>query len=181
MENLVMALLVLAYPEIAPSNYERIQEFRKLNDELYYHVVEPHFTLVFPLPGDWKDETLITEIEKQIRGIQQFEFCIRCAALNKDAFSDTYHTFLVPDEGYSNILKLHDKLYSEKLFPHRKLQVDYIPHMGIGNSKDPLRCLEMVEYWNKTEFATEGRIAILDVANYENDSVQTIQRIYLGE
>jgi len=176
-----MALLVLAYPELANSDYERIQEFRKHNDELYFHVVEPHFTLVFPLPGDWKAETFIAEIVKQIRGMQPFEFCIRCATLNKDAFSDTFHTFLVPDEGYSNILKLHDKLYCEKLFPHRKLQVDFIPHMGIGNSKDPLRCIEMVENWNKTEFAIAGRISILDVANYENDSVQTIQRISLGE
>ena len=176
-----MALLVLAYPELANSDYERIQEFRKHNDELYYRVVGPHFTLVFPLSVDWKAETFIAEIVKQIRGIQPIEFCIRCAALNKDAFSDTYYAFLVPDQGYSSILKLHDKLYREKLFPHRALHADFIPHIGIGNSKDPLRCIEMVENWNKTEFAIAGRISILDVANYENDTVHTIQRISLGE
>ena len=176
-----MALLVLAYPELASSDYERIQEFRKHNDELYYHVVEPHFTLVFPLPADWIADNFISEIMNQKRGIQPFEFCIRCATLNKDAFNDYYHTFLVPDEGYSKILKLHDKLYADKLFPHRALHVDFIPHIGIGNSKDPLRCIEMVEYWNKVELAMSGRITILDVVNYENDTVQTVQRISLGE
>ena len=174
-----MALIVIAYPEIANSDYERIQEFRRLNDELYYHVVEPHFTFVFPV--DWEPEAFIAEIAKQIKGIQPFDFCIRCATLNRDAFIDYYHAFLVPDEGYSHIVKLYNKLASDKLFPHRVLEVGFIPHMGIGNSKDPLRCLEMVEEWNKEEFAIPGHIEMLDVANYENDAVQTLQRLALGK
>jgi len=175
-----MALLVLAYPEIENGDYERIQEFRKYHDELYYHVVEPHFALVFPIHEVWEAKSFISEIVKQVQGVQPFEFCLRCATLNKSAFNDYYHTFLVPDEGYSKIVKLHDKLYANKLFPHRALSVDFIPHIGIGNSKNPLKCIEMAESWNKEEFAITGRIAILDVVNYENDTVQTIQRISLG-
>ena len=174
-----MALLVLAYPEIANGDYERIQEFRKQHDELYYHVVEPHFALVFPIRKGWEAKPFISEIVKQVQGVQPFEFCLRCATLNKDAFNDYYHTFLVPDEGYSKIVKLHDKLYANKLFPHRALFANFVPHMGIGNSKDPLKCLEMIESWNKEEFAIAGRISTLDVAKYENDTVQTIKRIPL--
>jgi hypothetical protein len=177
---MVKALIVLAYPEIKKSDYERIQEFRKRNDELYYHVVEPHFALVFPIRKGWEAKPFISEIVKQVQGVRPFEFCLRCAVLNKDSFNDNYHTFLVPDEGYSKIVKLHDKLYADKLFPQRALFANFVPHMGIGNSKDPLRCLEMAESWNKEEFAISGRIAILDVANYENDTVKTIQRISLG-
>ncbi len=175
-----MALIVLAYPEIKKSDYERIQEFRKRNDELYYHVVEPHFALVFPIRKGWEAKPFISEIVKQVQGVRPFEFCLRCAVLNKDSFNDNYHTFLVPDEGYSKIVKLHDKLYAGKLFPQRALFANFVPHMGIGNSKDPLKCIEMAESWNKEEFAITGRISMLDVANYENDTVQTIQRISLG-
>jgi hypothetical protein len=174
-----MSLLVLAYPKISTSDYDWIQEFRKHSDELYYHVVEPHFTIVFPTDG-WETQPFIAEIEKQSQGFQPFDFCIRCATLDKDAFNDYYHTFLVPDEGYSQFVKLHYKLSAAKLFPHRALQVDFIPHVGIGNSNDPLRCIEMVESWNREEFAIPGHIAVLDIVNYENDTVQTIQRIPLS-
>ena len=44
-----MSLLVLSYPEIEKKHYDWIQTLRKDNDELYYNVVEPHFTIVFPV------------------------------------------------------------------------------------------------------------------------------------
>lgn len=175
-----MALLVLAYPEISESDYERIQAFRRRHDVLYYRVVDPHFTLVFPVP-DLPVKPFIAEVANQAQGFRSFEFCIRCAVLNKDAFSDDYFAFLVPDEGYGRIVRLHDRLYADKLFPWRALMVDYIPHIGIGNSKDPLQCLEMVHVWNREEFGIPGRVVALDIANYEHGSVETIERILLAD
>ena len=132
-----MALLVAAYPELDKRDYQRIQAFRQAHDELYYQVVEPHFTLVFPL-FDWEREVFLEEVAERARGAVAFDFILRTATLNKDAFNDYYHTFLVPDEGYSHFIRLHDRLYADKLFPHRALQVDFIPHIGVGNSLDPL-------------------------------------------
>jgi len=175
-----MALLVLAYPEVSKGDYERIQAFRQRNDALYYDVVEPHFTIVFPV-FEWGVEAFIAEVVKQSQGFQPFDFCIRCAVLNKDAFSDYYHAFLVPDEGYSRIVRLHDRLYADKLFSRRALWVDFVPHMGIGNSQDPLECLEMVRVWNEKEFAIPGWVVALDIANYEDDTVETIERVLLGD
>lgn len=172
-----MNLCTLAYPTLATSDYEKIQAFRKQHDR-YYRIVEPHFTLVFPYSA-WEVAPYIAEITKQVQGIRPFNFCIRCAALSKDAFQDSYHAFLIPDEGYSNLAKLHDILYADVLFPYRILDVDYIPHLGVGNSIDALSCVEMVEYWNREEFSITGHIAALNIANYENDTVQTIARIPL--
>jgi 2'-5' RNA ligase len=174
-----MNLCTLAYPTIASSDYEKIQAFRKQND-MYYHVVEPHFTMAFPF-SEWEVEPYIAEIRKQLRGFQSFDFCIRGAALNKDAFQVQYHVFLVPDEGHSQIMKLHYKLSADRLFPYRLLDVDFVPHIGVGNSKDALRCVEMVESWNQEEFSISGHISALDIANYENDTVETIKRIPLGD
>jgi 2'-5' RNA ligase len=173
-----MALIVIAYPEIKTDDYERIQEFRKEHD-FNYHLLGPHFTLVFPVDAGWDTESFVAEISKQVQGVQAVDFCLRCAVLNKDVFSDYYFTLLVPDEGHSKIIKLHDKLYADKLFPHRSLFANFTPHITVGNSKDPLKCIEMIESWNKEEFAIEGRIGVLDVAKYENDTVQTIRRISL--
>jgi hypothetical protein len=173
-----MNLCVLAYPILSTGDYERIQEFRCHNDELYYHVVEPHFTLAFPLSG-WEAEPYIAEIRKQAHGFRAFDFCIRCAALDKDASRDLYHAFLVPDEGHGQFVKLHYRLVTDRFFQYRHFEVDFIPHMGVGNSEDPLKCVEMVESWNREEFAISGHIRLLDIANYENDTVQTLLRLPL--
>ncbi len=174
-----MNLCTLAYPTLSATDYEKIQAFRKQND-MYYHVVEPHFTLAFPL-SEWALEPYIAEIKKQLQDFRPFGFCIRCAALNKDAFQDLYHVFLVPDEGHSQIVKMHYKLCADRFFPYRLLDVDFIPHLGVGNSKDALKCVEMVESWNREAFSIIGHIVALDIANYEHNTVETIERILLEE
>jgi len=135
---------------------------------------------VFQVFG-WDPEPFVSEIIKQSKGFQPFDFCIRCAAVNRDASGDCYHAFLVPDEGHGKIIKIHDQLYADKLFPKRTLDIDFIPHLSIGNSKDPLKCVEMVDWWNREEFAIPGRIATLDIINYEKKTVRTIHRLSLGE
>ena len=173
-----MNLCTLAYPELSTKDYQRIQDFRKHND-VYYPVVEPHFTLIFP-STDWELVPYSAEIKKQIIGFQPFDFCIRCAVPDKDAFQDLYHAFLVPDDGYAQIAKLHFSLCADRFFELASLEVDFIPHLGIGNSPDPLRCYEMVASWNCEDFVISGRISALDISNYENETVTTLRHIPLG-
>lgn len=172
-----MALLVISYPEISNSDFLHIQKFRADHDH-YFRIVNPHFTLVLPVV-DWQPEAFIREIDKQAKDFLTFEFCLRCATLNKDAFNDYYHTFLVPDEGFSHFIKLHDILYANLLFPHRALQIDFIPHLGIGNSRYPEECLEMISSWNRRPFAIHGRISALDIVSFEKNKVKTILKISL--
>lgn len=129
-----MALAVCAYPELKNEDCAAIQNFRKEHDG-YYSIVEPHFSFVFPVEGIEQSE-FIEEIEQKSDGVEKIDFEIQCATVNKDAVLDIYHLLLVPDKGYSNIVKLHDKLYSDKLFNHLRLDIDFIPHMGIANSLD---------------------------------------------
>jgi 2'-5' RNA ligase len=172
-----MAFLAIAYPELTKADFQKIQKFRQKND-LFFRVVNPHFTLVFPV-SDWKEKTFIVEVTKRARNFHPFEFCLRSATLNKDAFSDYFHVFLVPDEGYSQLIKLHDRLYNGLLFSQRKLQIDFIPHVGIGNSRDPQKCLKMISHWNRRPFAIAGQISFLDIVKYEKNVVETLKRIPL--
>ena len=175
----LMAYLVLAYPDLTSKNFDQIQNCRKDNDELFFKVVEPHFTIVFPVFNISEDE-FVREVKDKSECLTKFDFVIRCATINKDAFSDYYHTFLVPDEGYSRIVKLHDKLYSEKLKDNLRLDIDFIPHIGIGNSKDKFLSKKMVDEWNENEFSISGTILRLTVVNYENGIVTKIEDIRLN-
>ena len=174
-----MSLLAIAYPHLSSTDFEMIQSYRKEHDELYYNVVPPHFTLVFAVAG-MSSADFTTEIKRQLFRVRVIPFAIRCATINKDAFSSYYHTFLVPDEGNGKIIKLHDKLYSGALSAHHRLDIDYIPHIGIGNSKDKIKCKRMVDEWNKKDFAISGALATVDIIRYENSIVTTIDTIELA-
>ncbi len=173
-----MNLHVVAYPELAPADYELIQSFRKEHNSLYT-VIGPHFTIVFSVP-DMPAADFISEVKKQVGSTPPIRFCIRCAAINKDSFSNNYDAFLVPDEGFGRIFKLHDKLYSDKLLPYHRLDISYIPHISIANSTDPIPIKKIVDRLNEKDLAITGLISSLDIINYENRVITTIEKIKLG-
>lgn len=174
-----MNLHVIAYPELAVADYETIQSFRRDYNSLYT-VIEPHFTIVFAVanmtPTDFTEE-----VRQRVKDIDAIPFCLRCAAINKDAFSNNYDAFLVPDEGFSRISRLHDRLYSKKLLAHHRLDIPYIPHISIGNSPDAQAIKRIVDQWNEKDFAICGKIAALDIIKYERRVVATLTRISLRQ
>lgn len=174
-----MALAVIAYPILDKRNYNFIQDFRKLNDPFLYSVIEPHFAFVFPVTGIPINE-FITEITKQSKGYCRFNFTIRCAVVNKDSFLDYSHTLLVPDEGFSSIVKLHDKLYNGTLINERRLDIDYIPHIGIGTSKNINQCKLMADKLNESELEIDGSIKELTIVKFEKNIIENLCTIPLG-
>lgn len=173
-----MSLLAIAYPKIASADFEKIQLCRQQHDSLYYNLVKTHFTLVFPV-ANIPEDVFLEEIGKLCSGVDKISFVLRCATLNKDSFSDYYHTFLVPDEGYSSIVKLHDKLYDGILQNQLRMDIDYVPHIGIGNSKDPLHCKKLASTWNAQPFSIAGIIDEITVVKYENNSVDPVKNFPL--
>ena len=173
-----MALGVLAYPRWNPEDYARIQDFRKDFDELYYQVVAPHFAFVFPLEGIGR-EAFLAEAEKQALGFGPIEFELRCAVINKDAFLPYYHLLLVPEKGYSRVVRLHDRLYSGQFRPHLRLDIDFIPHVGIANSKDPQLVKRWVDSWNRDDFCIRGRMESVTAIEYLDGTLKDLHTIPL--
>ena len=173
-----MSLLVLAYPTLSDSDLETIRAIRAEHDALYYDVVGAHFTIVFPEPTmDPKDFS--DHVRKSVEGFGAFPFVLRCAVLVKDSFSDTTHVFLVPDEGYSAVVRLHDLLYRGPLAPSLRLDLPFIPHVGVGGYVDPAKSKALVDDLNARNLEIRGTVDVLDVVSYENDRVETLERIAL--
>lgn len=173
-----MAYAVISYPELSNADYDTIQQYRKENDEWLFTVVKPHITFVFPVDGIAETD-FIAEIGELIKELPKIDFVFRCAIINKDSFSDYYHALLAPDEGFSRIVKLHDKLYSCNLKPYHRMDIDFIPHLGIGTSKDKDKCKQMVDEWNNNDFAIKGTVSNLSVVKYEADTIEHIKNISL--
>lgn len=173
-----MDYIVVGKLDIAESDYQWIQSFRKEHDELNYNAIYPHFTFVFPT-HNISEQEFRAEVLKKLKGVKPIKFCVRCATINKGAFNEYWHVFLVPDEGYSEIIRLHDKLYSEVLSDTLYLEIPFIPHIGIGNSKDKWKCKILVDDLNASDIKISGTIKTIVIAASEPEVVQSIEEIEL--
>lgn len=52
---------------------------------------------------------------------------------------------LVQDEGFSEVVRLHDKLYTVILALELRLDIPFYPHIGIGSSTDVLACKRLAD------------------------------------
>jgi 2'-5' RNA ligase len=172
------SLLVLAYPQISKTDFERIQKIRREFDGEKYQLVEPHFTFVFPVMNIIS-ENFIQEIKRKAGGIKQLDFVIRSATVNQDDFSNYYHVFLVPDEGHSSMIRLHDKLYSGMLAPELRPDIDFIPHITVAGSNDRQICKMLADERNNSDFMISGKIKALHVVEYANEKINQLEEIKL--
>jgi 2'-5' RNA ligase len=173
-----MSLLVVAYPSIDKKEFQWIQSIRKEHDVRYYKVIEPHFTIVFPVE-EISVDMFTSHVQKILDKIGTFFFVLRCAQIVKDSFSNFYDLFLIPEEGYRLFVKLHDALYTGPLEKELRLDIPFIPHLGIANSIDPQKCKTLADKINSKNLEIVGAINKLDLVSFENDKVRTLKSFVL--
>jgi len=173
-----MALLALAYPKLAASDLAWIEAHRERHDP-HFTRVRPHFTLVFAI-SDFGEDAFVRELQERSDGVRRIEFELALATLSRDASSDCFHEFLVPESGYAAIVRLHDRLYSGLLSRHLRLDVDFIPHIGIGRDDDALAAKARVDALNQRALSIPGLIDALDVVEHDAARIATICRIGLA-
>jgi 2'-5' RNA ligase len=172
-----MGLVVLAFPEISQKDFEFIQSFRKTNDR-YYPIVNPHFTLVFPA-YEINENEFVDHIVKTAADFKKIEFSLNCAITVKDSFSEFWDIFLIPEKGNSAIIKLHDAFYRGPLITHLRIDIPFIPHMGIGNDVDPFHCINLARDLNDSDIAIPGIISGLSIGHYDGTKVEIIKELTL--
>ena len=173
-----MSLLVIAYPQIEENNYAWIQSIRAKHDERYYNLVKPHFTVVFPV-FDVDEQTLINHTVSVAKKFKEFYFVLRCAQIVKDSFSDYTDVFLIPEEGYRIFVRIHDELYTGPIEKNLRLDIPFIPHIGIANNLDAHKCKKLAENINYKNPEIVGSINKLDIVSFENNVVTPIKEILL--
>ena len=173
-----MAYLVVAYPKLEQNDFDWIQNYREQNDPRYFSVIEPHITLIFAI-NDIDKDSFVSEVKDKITGIKPFDVAFNVATINQNDDGEYYHEFLVPDTGYSNIVKLHDKLYSGLFAPHLRFDIDFIPHIGIGNSDETQISKQRIDELNAQGVSISGRVDSVDVIEYKDGKITTVEQIDL--
>lgn len=156
------ALYTIAYPTLAKKDAEFIRAFRARHDQLRAQMIAPHFTMVF---GSTKlpSADFIAHSGRIAGHTSSIRFCCRYAMLSSSDKDETGQVHLVPDEGYSAISRLHDKLYSGPLAGEMALDIPYVPHITIGSLSTRKAAKELCDQLNEKGLEIRGSIAALTV------------------
>ena len=118
---------ILIFPKF--KNMNLIQKVRNKYDRLF-NLVEPHITLAFPFKNEMSNEELILKLSELLKAYAPFQVTFKGISI-----SDDNYIFLKCAEGEEVIYKLHDEIY-EKIIPtHFKKEINYIPHITLGQAE----------------------------------------------
>ena len=118
-----MIYALVHYPNI---DTEKINKFRNRYDP-QAHLIQPHITLMFPVPESMGEYFLVHHIENVLRDWEPFP--IHLQGIQK-SWDD--HLFLMVQEGSANIIDLHSKIYIGRLVDYLKEDLPFVPHLTLG-------------------------------------------------
>lgn len=172
------ALYTLAFPRISRPDADRLEAFRRRHDP-HHEIVAAHFTMVFACKAV-EERTYIEHIELISRSSLPVSFNCRFAMLGTDDEIERGYVYLVPDEGFSGISRLHDALYGGPLSAHLRLDIPFVPHITLGASADRTTAKRLCDELNSSGLAIHGTIDALSVAALQDGRIRILANFPLG-
>ena len=140
-----------------------LADFRRQHDPLASFIA-PHVTLVFPTDG-LSAESFRGAIQIAASKTRSFQALFRSALLMPEETST--RIFLVPDEGFSHIVKLHDQLYAGELASLLRLDIPFVPHITVGSHLDLKTAKKLVDGLNAASFEVHAAIDHIQIVAIE--------------
>ncbi len=171
-------LYTLAYPVLSEHDSRWIEAFRHEHDP-QFAVVNAHFTMAFGCT-DIGEDVYISHVEAASSLAHQIRFTCRYAMLGADHQTDSAYVFLVPDEGYSDLSRLHDHLYRGVLAEHLRLDAPFIPHITIGACSDRGLAKCLCDDLNDRGMEVGGLVNTLTVAAVDGGKMRELRAFGLA-
>ena len=152
-------LFTIARPIWANGAEQLIQRFRQQHDPQYM-LLGAHFTIAFGVDMDF--DTYLTHVRAATAHAVTIQFVLR-HAMPYSLGAGPNHVFLVPDEGCSQIARLHATVYTGVLAQYQRLDMPFVPHITVAVSESAQQARALSSDWNVREFALPGRIDTLTI------------------
>ncbi len=170
------AIDVTAKPVFSSADANWLAQLRKAQAHIQ-HALE--FTLVFPGSTGSTNE-VVQHVEAVCAVTPRIRFCLRSAMIVPEAATGWFHVFLVPDEGFGAIIRLHDRLHVGPLASCLDPLVPYIPHLTVASVEDFELARRIKASLNANNLAITGHIDALEVQERGADIPHCIARIALA-
>ena len=152
-------LEVVARPVFGKSDAEWLVRARQ---EHAHSPGAPEFTLVFP-SADLSAEDVLSHVAATCATTTPIKFCLRSAMIVPEPGSGWFHVFLVPDEGFGAIVRLHDQLHVGPMASCLRPEMPYIPHLTIASVNDFSVARRIKAKLNGFDLGIDSRIDALEV------------------
>jgi 2'-5' RNA ligase len=171
-------LYTVAYPFLDERDRSWIESFRAVHDAPKQQTIAAHFTLVFGHNAQ-SNADFLSHTESIVSVTPPIAFCFRYAMLCADLHSEAAYVFLVPDEGYAAISRLHDRLYTGLLASSLRLDFPYIPHITIGVKSTRDEAKKLCEMLNEQHLEIKGAINTVSVGAIKDGAFANVARYQL--
>lgn len=168
----------VAYPFLDERDRSWIESFRAVHDAQKQQTIAAHFTLVFGHNASSHVEYL-NHTESIVGVTPSISFCFRYAMLCADLHSEAAYVFLVPDEGYAAISKLHDRLYTSALASSLRLDFPYIPHITIAVKPTRNEAKQLCDMLNQQHLEISGIINTVSVGAIKDGVFTNVARFQM--
>jgi 2'-5' RNA ligase len=118
-----MFYALVHYPDI---HTQQINRFRRKYDP-QIDLIEPHITLMFPLPEVVAEDKLAHHIGNILGNWRPFAFHLQGLQRSWDGY-----LFLMIQEGRTSIARLHEEIYTGALSGYRRKDIPFEPHLTLG-------------------------------------------------
>jgi 2'-5' RNA ligase len=151
-----------------------VTKFRHKNDKKS-QLVPPHITLLLPLEMKSGNE-LRLDVERTTADFSKFKVRFKSAMVMPENGSNglTSYVFLVPDEGFGDVLRLHDRLYSGRFSEYLRLDIPFVPHMTIGSNLNLLDAKKRTDELNAIQFSLDFTVDRLSIVEIDDPAKERI-------
>ena len=140
----------------------------------------PYFTLVFANLSI-APAAFVKTIQAYTRGFHPIRFRLRSALVVPEPAIGRFHVFLIPDEGFGAILKLHDALHMGKLRPALRQDSPYLPHITVATTPDYTTARELAFALNQGDLDIHGHFEALEVESRVGQDIRLVAEIPLSK
>jgi len=170
------AIDIVAKPVFAHAHADWLAQLRAAQAHIH-DVVE--FTLVFP-GATGSTQEVVRHVEAVCAATSRIRFCLRSAMIVPEGRTGQFHVFLVPDEGFGAIIRLHDRLHVGPLAACLDREMPYIPHITVASLGDFDVARRIKASLNAHDLALSGHIDALEVQERGAAEPHCIARIALA-
>ena len=118
-----MIYALVHYPKL---DTRLIDQLRQKYDP-QFGLIDPHITVMFPVRDSIDGHQLVSHLENVLSDCRAFP--IRLQGLQR-SWDDCL--FLLVREGGSEIVRLHNRVYSGTLADYKNNDIEFVPHLTLG-------------------------------------------------
>lgn len=140
----------------------------------------PYFTLVFG-GVELEASAFVQAVRARSKAIPPIRFRLRSALVVPETVVRRFHVFLIPDEGFGAILKLHDALHAGPLQAALRQDSPYLPHITVATTSTYEAARELALSLNRRDIDIAGRIDALQIERRSGEVVKPVAEVVLAK